>query len=185
MRLPAHCPSCEAVFLSAAYEFSGNVTAWNNSERCIRCGQRAYLSEGVFRISGDLVEAISVTPRTIENFNQLAALAGAVKSGHLSADDAIEKAEEISPGFGKLFATWIANNWIALAALVLTAYQLIDAKHDEESTAQRMERLISSVERLNAPPKPSAQHSAQHAQRKNRHARRAEQAQNRKATKPR
>lgn len=184
MRPPVHCPRCGAIFLSRAIDISGGeIHLWGNRETCINCGGWALISEGVFRVAEDTMKILAGTPATLEVFAKLAGLAREAEAGRISRAEAVKRAEDIQPGFGALFGKWISANWIGLAALLLAGAQYVDAKVGDADRTKQMERLISATEGSSAKTQADDRGVGQYADRKNRKARRADEALKRKAPK--
>lgn len=102
--LPSFCPDCNSVFPSANYVFGGAYfRSWGNTEQCPHCGRsNAYLSEGVFDLSRDVVRVISAPDMTHAMLQALVALAEESINAEVAPDDIARRLEAISPNLGVL-----------------------------------------------------------------------------------
>lgn len=120
--IPAHCPSCGAVFQSRILSISGNVknlTLSGNKETCPFCSSTANTAEGVFDLAGDVLSIISapqITQQMLHKLNQLVA-----ESYDEKADPEVlaQKAIQINPTFGNLIRTINKNKKLYFTGLLL------------------------------------------------------------------
>jgi hypothetical protein len=120
--IPAHCPSCGAVFQSRLLSISGDVkklTLSGNKETCPFCGNMANTAEGVFDIANSVISVISAPKITNQMLQTLGAI---VKTAYKEKSDpevVAQEAEEIEPSLGKIIRTISKRKSLYLTGLLL------------------------------------------------------------------
>lgn len=98
MPLPIFCPSCKTVSFSRKYNFEGcYFYSFGNTETCPSCGQQAELSEGVFNLTGDVLEIVSAPNVTHAMHAALRSILEAIDDGALTPEAAIDEVAKVSP----------------------------------------------------------------------------------------
>ncbi len=120
--IPAHCPTCGAVFRSRLLSGSGNfknLTLSGNTETCPYCGNMARTAEGVFDIVEGVISIISAPNITKE---MLAAFDDIVRKAYeekAAPEDLAKQAEDIDPTLGEFVRSLSGDNPFYLTVLLL------------------------------------------------------------------
>jgi hypothetical protein len=96
--VPAHCPHCGRVFVSAAFNFgfASTVVLENNRTNCPFCGQTAQIIDGTFNFLGNAILVRDAPPRTIAILQTLQNALAASQKGEADAK-VLDKIKDASP----------------------------------------------------------------------------------------
>lgn len=137
--LPALCEKCQSIFPSRQYNIRSPLFyGFGNTETCrkIDCGGRAKVVDGIFNLSGDLIEIIKAEALTYAAVAAISDIATGVLNCSLDHADAVRRIEEISPGIGAKLRSYASSplvlSWLTIffAALPI-ALQYTFPKQDE------------------------------------------------------
>ncbi|MBU2570355.1 MAG: SEC-C domain-containing protein [Gammaproteobacteria bacterium] len=130
VNIPAFCDTCGASFPSGfAFENCSNVhLSGNKSGPCPRCGGMGSVPDGVFNITGNVIEILSAPTRTIEQLTVLSKILKIAASSKKSPEEIAKEIEDKVPDLS-LIAKYIPKNASELVAwltFILLAIQTIN-----------------------------------------------------------
>lgn len=138
MPLPIFCPSCKEVSFSRKYNFEGcYFYSFGNTETCPSCGQQAELSEGVFNLTGDVLEIVSAPNVTHAMHAALRSILEAIDDGALTPEAAIDEVAKVSPPLAASLKAALAVGATVLGLMFagLTCYYTrVQAKNADAQT---------------------------------------------------
>lgn len=155
MPLPIFCPSCKAVSFSRKYNFEGcYFYSFGNTETCPSCGQQALLSEGVFDLTGEVLEIVSGPDFTYAMHTALRGILDAVERGDVPQDTAIYQIGRIAPALGASlikaakFGGGVVTLLIGVISLHLLfkqdAYQKQQTLNSDKQTVYQQQQTLNS-----------------------------------------
>jgi len=137
IQIPAFCDSCGAAFPSGiVVDNCSNIhLSGNKAGPCPRCGGMGSVIDGVFNVTGNIIEILSAPTRTID---QLQKLAGIIKSAAAEKKSSEEIAKDIKNEVPELSAVagYIPTNAAELVAwltFILLAIQTISQLGDDHA----------------------------------------------------
>jgi hypothetical protein len=146
---PAYCPRCQSVFPVRGISFApgaGPADLAGNITNCPVCGYgAAEISDGVYKATEDAIELLSGPDSTRERLRILKELAEGLVSGKITKDEALEKADTISPRYRNVLqAFW--NFGMPALALLIAIIGVYLAHDDSKSSSEDSARILEALE---------------------------------------
>ncbi len=143
--LPIFCPSCKRISPSVNFTFSGGYFRnWGATEQCPRCwSEGAILAEGLFDLTGAALRIVSAPDFTHAMHAALSGILEGVRAGDLSAEQAVEAAEKLSPALASVMKAFRAsfNTATFIIAVIGTYYAQASYQLSKEQTEIARESL--------------------------------------------
>jgi len=125
--MPAFCKNCGAIFGSGmVFENCTNIQLNGNKVQCPNCGDIGEVPDGVFDIVGNIIEVLTATPNTINNFKKLNHILTDAKNKNYSHEEINSKIKKEIPELSS-FSDVLPksrNELYAFITLILTAIGL-------------------------------------------------------------
>jgi hypothetical protein len=126
-QMPAFCDACGAVFPSG-FELRGTVSlAGNRSGPCPGCGSMGHVPDGVFRITGRLIEILSAPTTSVSELMRFSDILTRAQQQGTAPDDLAAQITREAPSFGPLFELLprTRSELYAFVSLILAAVALV------------------------------------------------------------
>jgi len=122
-QIPAHCPTCGAIFQSRFLSmFAGNIGRMGlsgNKETCPFCGNMANIADGVFSIADNIISVITAPNITMQMLSEFGAVVKEAYNEKTSPEDAASQADSIDPEFGKIIRSLSSKGAFYTTGLLL------------------------------------------------------------------
>jgi len=137
VNIPAFCDTCGAAFPSGfALENCSNVhLSGNKSGPCPRCGGMGSVPDGVFNVTGNVIEILSAPNRTFQQLSALSEILKSAASGKKSSEEIAKEIEDKVPVLSPV-AKYMPKNATELVAwltFILLAIQTINHLGDDDA----------------------------------------------------
>jgi hypothetical protein len=147
MTIPAFCPNCRSIFPVRGIEIRKGVRVgfWNSKTNCPVCGfEEAAISNGVYGVIDTAVEVLHGSGQTRAMAEALKLLAEQIIAGQISNNDAVKKAEEISPRYASLLDSFskFGLSGLALLVAIITMYLQFEGNR---SSSEDEKKIVNAI----------------------------------------